>query len=458
MAQHLVRLNPIPSHSPVPPGVVALIGGITGDQPIFGLVKDGQEICILAPCADYDKEEIDPEDPFYDFKVIQENRKLFARYLEEIQALLPQIDFGRTKTGYLIRSHNLPREFKILQRPEDITPPEYHFRCFPWATYIQEDEIEITVWGGLFDRRGFWKRLNGSRLDVDIVYAWNAMDFKKLDAAMFGYRAVEGLDLTFEVYGHLLDRNGRIIGLVTEAAWGRMVKSSDRSLVWGAIAKLQKRGLIYKGCLTNRFVIANNKVRLVELNQIAWYYGDQEKLSRESETYHWSPLRQLFGELNQFGPHGNNRLPLIKFTTTEKSIVLLPYPLASPYIRVSGSYSKLERFARTFGFKFLKPDDEDDDRPYSASSRNSSPRGRLAPRFSISSSSTRNTYSPRLFISENLTTETRLENPQQNHGPHLSYFPYRRTLRVQIRRETVCRTASSADTDDDMAISVTRYN
>lgn len=84
MAQHLVRLNPIPSHSPVPPGMVALIGGITADKPIFGLFKDGQEIYIHAPGADYKKEKIDPGDAYYDFKTMQENRKLFARYLEEI--------------------------------------------------------------------------------------------------------------------------------------------------------------------------------------------------------------------------------------------------------------------------------------------------------------------------------------------------------------------------------------
>ena len=86
MAQPLVRLNPIPIHCPIPKEMYALIGGITADKPIFGLFKDGREIFIQAPAADdyYKKEKIDPEDPFYDFKTIQENRKLFEWYLEKI--------------------------------------------------------------------------------------------------------------------------------------------------------------------------------------------------------------------------------------------------------------------------------------------------------------------------------------------------------------------------------------
>ena len=86
MAQPLVRLNPIPSHSPIPQKMFALIGGITADAPIFGLFKDGKEIYIhtASSAAVYEKEQIDPEDPFYDFKTIQENRKLFRRNLEEI--------------------------------------------------------------------------------------------------------------------------------------------------------------------------------------------------------------------------------------------------------------------------------------------------------------------------------------------------------------------------------------
>ena len=215
---------------------------------------------------------------------------------------------------------------------------------------------------------------------------------------MCGARITGGLDLTFEVYGHLIDRHERIIGLVCEAAWGRLVSSSDRSLVYSAMVKLQNRGLIYKGCLTNRFVIADNKVRLVELNQIAWQYHneDPQKFEKYAQTYHWNQLEQLFEELDQIGPHGNSRLPLIKFTAiaaTAKNIVFLP-STSSPYLRVSDSHSRREIFIeRVFSFLNDLPDDENEDRPYNALTRNSAPRRRRALLFSISSSSsTRNMY------------------------------------------------------------------
>jgi len=47
---------------------------------------------------------------------------------------------------------------------------------------------------------------------------------------MYGYRAVQGLDVTFEVLGHLISKDGTVIGLVSKAAWGRMIKPSDAAL------------------------------------------------------------------------------------------------------------------------------------------------------------------------------------------------------------------------------------
>lgn len=74
----------IPHRSPIPSGIVALIGGITADRPIFGLYKDNREIFIYAPEADHLKEEIDEEDEFYEYKIIEQNRKVFDFYLSMI--------------------------------------------------------------------------------------------------------------------------------------------------------------------------------------------------------------------------------------------------------------------------------------------------------------------------------------------------------------------------------------
>lgn len=82
------------------------------------------------------------------------------------KSLLSKIKFGQTKTAYLLRrGKGSGEEYYIRQRKEDATFPEYHFECLPWAPYIREDEIEITLWGGLSDRRGIWTK-NGSRIEV----------------------------------------------------------------------------------------------------------------------------------------------------------------------------------------------------------------------------------------------------------------------------------------------------
>ncbi len=182
---------------------------------------------------------------------------------------------------------------------------------------------------------------------------------------------------------------GRIIGLVSEAAWGRLVRPSDKFLVYDAIRKLQSQGFIYKGCLTNRFIVADNKVRLVELNQIAWQYfrEDPKKFQKYAQNYHWNQLKQLFEELDQIGPNGNNRLPLIKFIHTGKNFEECLFPISS---RLS-AFQGVTRNGRDLWHASVTPGGnhwqmmKTKTDPYNASSRRPAPRSRHALLFSISS-------------------------------------------------------------------------
>jgi hypothetical protein len=143
---------------------------------------------------------------------------------------------------------------------------------------------------------------------------------------MYGYRAVQDLDVTFEVLGHLISKDGTVIGLVSEAAWGRMVKPSDAALIYRTIAEIQNRGIIYRGCLTNRFMIAEGKVRLIELSCIT-PYEDKQKLLEDAEKWHWDELGQLFHELRTFGPYGYFRWPSLMLYSTYKDLgFLAPTP------------------------------------------------------------------------------------------------------------------------------------
>jgi len=151
------------------------------------------------------------------------------------------------------------------------------------------------------------------------------MEFWCLNRAMYGYRAVRDLDVTFEVLGHLISEDGTVIGLVSEAAWGRMVKPSDAALIYKTIAEIQNRGIIYRGCLTNRFLIADGKVRLIELNCIT-PYEDKQKMLDDADVWHWEELGQLFYEFKTHGPYGFFRWPSLMLYTRCKDIHFLPPP------------------------------------------------------------------------------------------------------------------------------------
>lgn len=277
------------------------------------LWKDRQTVTIQFP-ASKDLEGLGTNDIETDWDLEVRTRHTYGHYLEIVQNLLPSIEFGATNWGYLLPDKT--GGFRIVQRQKIFKK----ISCPLWAPLIRETEIEYTVWGMGFERRGLWRGM-----EVDVFYAWNDMEFWRLNRGMYGYRAVQDLDVTFEVLGHLISEDGTVIGLVSEAAWGRMIKPSDATLIYKTIGELQHRGVIYRGCLTNRFMIADGKVRLVELNCIT-PYEDRQKLLEDAEVWHWKELGQLFGELRTHGPYGCLRLPSLAFYSTYKDLQFLPPP------------------------------------------------------------------------------------------------------------------------------------
>ncbi|KAF8181079.1 hypothetical protein BJ912DRAFT_980282 [Pholiota molesta] len=198
---------------------------------------------------DYEAE-YDPSDPYSEWRVFQKSLKTFGHYLEIIQMHLDEIQFGATNWAYLLPN----------------------------------------------------KRFGGFYID-------NGRKPKRtqLDRAMRAYRVLEGMDLTYEVYGHLLRGDGTVIGLVTEAAKGRMIKLSDRQLIYSAICTIQRRGCLYRGCGTNRFMISpEGKVRLLELFSLIPYSREHlRELEKDAELWHWEELAELFEEFKTHGRYGD---------------------------------------------------------------------------------------------------------------------------------------------------------
>jgi hypothetical protein len=142
-------------------------------------------------------------------------------HIEILQTLLDTMEFGRTNGAYLVRENGYWRlDYRNL-----ITK---HVSCPIFAPLIDEDDIEITWWHGRWVeyRRGKW---NGE--EVDLYVASNDYSAGLLMAMTRGYHALQGMNVTVKVLGHVV-RGKSIIGIMMERLVGRELVYADRSLVY----------------------------------------------------------------------------------------------------------------------------------------------------------------------------------------------------------------------------------
>lgn len=202
--------------------------------------------------------------------------------------------------------------------------------CPAWAPMIPLEEIEFTVWASS-DRRGIWRgkevgqslRLLLSQAALskkaDVFYACDDIHMWRLNRSMYSLRRIDGLDLTFELYGHLVNSDGVIVGIVTEAAWGRMVRPSDKEFIASELRRLESYGCVYRGVWCNHLIIADGKLRLLQW-LLTKHYTDPEELKRDAAMYHTEYLDTLCQELEDFGPIGHYRF-LPDFLTTNNELI-----------------------------------------------------------------------------------------------------------------------------------------
>ncbi|PPQ80333.1 hypothetical protein CVT25_003616 [Psilocybe cyanescens] len=355
-----MTFKPIPRRSHVLPHTVAYLGGANDVlQPTFALLKDNVQIVIEGP-------PLDPEATTLP-SVWDDTTKTDAeyyRYLAIIEDLLSTIEFGATNMAYLIQDSD--GEYEIIPEHRRLK----QVSCPVWGPLVSMDDVQITVWAEGFDRRrGIW-----NEKEVDIFYALQDHHRFFLNRAMYGLRHLEGseCDLTFKFYGHLLDRDGSIIGFITEAAWGRNIGLEDEELVAESLERLADAGCIYQSVATNQFLISGGKLRLLQLHSIV-PYKDQEKLKRDAEFLHKWALDELLQEFRDYGPYGRYRFlpPRLKANPFDvKYLRMLPIP------------------ERPLGRNFIYPDPrflfktgvmdltglEDDERPFAANTKRRSRR------------------------------------------------------------------------------------
>lgn len=134
---------------------------------------------------------------------------LYGR-IEKIQTLVSTMPFGSKNWAYFITKRDgtyslVYRERKLYQ----VTTP-------PWAPLVDEREILVTKMISPEENQGIW---DGK--EVDLFMGWNEKYRRMLDRIMRAHNLLRGLDLTFEVLGHVTNSDGEIIGIMTEPAYGR---------------------------------------------------------------------------------------------------------------------------------------------------------------------------------------------------------------------------------------------
>ncbi|RDB20140.1 hypothetical protein Hypma_012975 [Hypsizygus marmoreus] len=325
--QHQQGLNVV--SRAIPRNTVAYVGGINAYTRTYMLCKDDQMIIIQAQplltheqCfmseEQYSREECDAK---------------YQLALEYIQNLLPTIEFGKTNWGYLVKSRE-GTGYEIVQKSKRLRKR----RCPLWAPLIDEKEITYTKFWFSSNWGGYWKGR-----EVEVVVGWDDYWAETVEWFTLSHWALRGLDITYEVLGHLVEPDGTVVGIVTEAETGRLVQYRDRPLVYDAISRIQQRGLIYTGIERYNIHILNGKVRLSSNLGALRYYGDPAELERKASIIHWKTLEKLFAFLNT----ENDPIPRPSYHQLwDVSPELLPAP-PSP-----------ERRICLIGFAFYPPENE----------------------------------------------------------------------------------------------------
>ncbi|KAJ7271071.1 hypothetical protein C8J57DRAFT_1508032 [Mycena rebaudengoi] len=236
--------------------------------------------------------------------------------LQIIQTLLYSLEFGENNWAYLIKRRNGSWDF--VHKKEQL----YIISEAPWCPLVDEREIQITSWLFAEDRQGIW---NGK--DVDVFIAWDNAFAKQLEKTMIGYKLLiaRGLEnFTYPLIGHVVRSGSReICGMITEPALGRTVQNMDKSLVYSAVAQIERAGLLFTGLKPSNIMIYNGKVRFVSICSMHKQPSDKIEREKELTYWHWEQLDSIFKEMSMFG----NPIPAMR--CLKSSVTEIP-PLPSP--------------------------------------------------------------------------------------------------------------------------------
>ncbi|KAJ8483491.1 hypothetical protein ONZ45_g14591 [Pleurotus djamor] len=295
----------------IPRSIIALLGGRNEvGMRTYVLYKDGEILVIEAPPSTISNDRM--YDQTNDW---EEWDKEYNFTLEKIQTVVKTVEFGRTNWAYL-----LPRPdggCRLIQKERPVPRVTYP----TWAPLVEEKDIVTTKWISAEDRQGLW---NGREVDL-LMMGWDDKRMNEVEQTM---KASPWLDLTFEVLAHIV-RDGRVIGLMTEPAKGRMVEHCDRAKVFDAISRVESRGLLYRSIHCSNIMISGGKVRLLNISTTRYYSPEQrERHAEDFKFFHWKALKIMFDLIRE----GNFMTPP---RTWPQNLQYIPSPIPPEMPRLS---------------------------------------------------------------------------------------------------------------------------
>ncbi|KAJ6625945.1 hypothetical protein B0H10DRAFT_1999588 [Mycena sp. CBHHK59/15] len=261
--------------------------------------------------------------------------------LERIQTLIKSVVFGKSNWAYLLIRNDGTYRLVYKQKPLR------SISCPAWAPLVPERDVLYTKYLNAEDREGIW---NGR--EVDCLVGWNDRWREIVDLSMRGHRRLRGLDVTYEVVGHIV-RDGEIMGIMTEHAVDDLrVEYEDRAAVYAAVAKVQCRGLIIS-LHESSIMIHHGKVRLLGTASVRKFSEDRRG-EAAADIYHWEALASIFEELRV---HPNPMPPLRCFQADIVPFIPVPSP-EKPFV-----HNFFRMFVHSSGFPQEKAQDCESSNP-----------------------------------------------------------------------------------------------
>ncbi|TFK36584.1 hypothetical protein BDQ12DRAFT_667725 [Crucibulum laeve] len=336
---------PTDDDRPFPPSLTLYVGCYNSREEDGGrqicFWKDGRLLVIQAPSGIPPEYENWGKDPTLDEFIKNDYQAMF----EKVVALASSFRFDRGNWAYFVPRGNTG-VYSLSYRRK----PLKKITCPTWTIRVPERDVLVTKWITVEERH------------VDLLLGHNDFTLDLVQAEMTGQRYVWGLDLTFEVLGHIVNDEDEVIGIMTEPAYGRLVEYRDRTAVYTAMVKLERMDLYYSTGPSN-IMVSNGKIRFLSLSSVRKFDPQDEKQAAKAKLYNWDTLETMFKDLST---HENFYTPSRYWKQNATVVTIIPPP-NRPFIDATTA-----KFIRIFiYYRGDAPRDLDDRRGALTTSRRS---------------------------------------------------------------------------------------